>query len=134
MDCIFCKIIAGDVPAYQVYEDENVLAFLDVAPVNYGHILVIPKGHFANLEEIPEEKLAAVAAAVKKVGQALKRGLGAAGYNVQVNNDPVAGQVVPHLHFHVIPRQAGDGLKLWPQGKYADGEADEVAEKIKKAL
>jgi histidine triad (HIT) family protein len=134
MDCIFCKIVAGDIPAYKVYEDDQVLAFLDIAPVNYGHTLVIPKEHFANLEEIPEDKLAAVIAGVKKVGQTLKQGLGVAGYNVQINNDPVAGQVVPHLHFHVIPRQAGDGLKLWPQGKYADGEAEEVIERIKKGL
>jgi histidine triad (HIT) family protein len=134
MDCIFCKIVAGDIPAYKVYEDDKVLAFLDIAPVNYGHTLVIPKEHFVNLEEIPEDKLTAVVAVVKKIGQALKQGLGVVGYNVQLNNDPVAGQVVPHLHFHVIPRQAGDGLRLWPQGKYADGEAEEVVEKIKKGL
>lgn len=126
--------MVGDIPAYKVYEDDKVLAFLDIAPINYGHTLVIPKEHFVNLEEIPEDKLTAVAVVVKKIGQALKQGLGVEGYNVQVNNDPVAGQVVPHLHFHVIPRQAGDGLKLWPQGKYADSEAEEVVKKIKQAL
>ncbi len=131
MDCIFCKIIAGEIPCYKVYEDDDVLAFLDVAPVNYGHILVLPKKHFINMEDIPEQELCAVIKIVKKVGQAIKQGLSVPGYNVQVNNDPVAGQVVPHIHFHVIPRNEGDGLKLWPQGKYGNGEAEEVLNKVR---
>ncbi len=134
MECIFCQIAAGKIPSYKVYEDEKTLAFLDIAPVNYGHTLVIPKKHYVNLEEINAEELAAVIKTVKKVGQALKQGLGIEGYNVQLNNDPVAGQIIPHLHFHLIPRQAGDGLKLWPQGRYGDGEAEQTLAKIKKAL
>jgi len=129
--CIFCKIIAGEIPCYKVYEDDDVLAFLDIAPMNYGHVLVLPKKHFANFEEIPEQELYAVIKVVKKIGKAIKQGLGAPGYNVQVNNDPVAGQIIPHIHFHVIPRNEGDGLKLWPQGKYGNGEAEEVLEKVR---
>ena len=134
MDCIFCKIIKGELPSFKVYEDRHTLAFLDIVPVNYGHTLVIPKKHYSNMEEIPEKELKEVIVTVKMVGKALKEGLGVEGYNVGENNDPVAGQIIAHLHFHVIPRSAGDGLALWPQGKYGDGEAEEALDKIKKAI
>lgn len=133
-DCVFCKIIAGEIPSYKIYEDDSALAFLDIAPVNPGHTLVVSKNHFANMEEIPEEELCRLIKAVKKVGKALKEGLGAEGYNINENNDPVAGQVVPHIHFHIMPRRAEDGLKLWLQGKYGEGEAEKVAGKIRNAL
>lgn len=131
MDCLFCKIVSGEIPSYKVYEDENILAFLDVAPVSPGHTLVVPKKHFTNLEDIPENELCALIRAVKKIGKSIKAGLGAPGYNVSENNDPAAGQVIPHIHFHVIPRAKGDSLELWPQGKYQAGEAEEVLKKIK---
>lgn len=129
--CLFCKIVSGDVPSYKVYEDDKVLAFLDIAPVNYGHTLVIPKAHYENVENIPNDLLCAVIGAVKKVGKSLKDNFGVKGYSVSENNDPVAGQVIPHLHFHIIPRSEGDGLKLWPQGKYGDGEAEKIVDKIR---
>jgi len=131
MSCIFCKIIAGEIPSYKVYEDENSLAFLDINPVNSGHTLVIPKKHFANIEEVDEQTLCQVVKIVKWVGASLKNNLGAAGYNVLVNNDPAAGQIVPHLHFHVVPRAGDDNLHLWPQKKYKKNEAEEVLNKIK---
>jgi histidine triad (HIT) family protein len=130
-DCIFCKILAGQIPSYKIYEDQDVLAFLDIGPVNYGHSLVVPKEHYANLEEIPEAALHKLMSAVKIVGQAVKEKLGAEGYNVTLNNDPIAGQVIPHLHFHIIPRAEHDGLELWPQGKYADGEIEEAQGKLR---
>jgi len=131
MDCIFCKIVAGEIPSYRIYEDKETLAFLDVGPVNYGHTLVIPKKHVENLETIDEETLGKVVMTVKKVGRSIKTGLGAKGYNIGLNNDQVAGQIIPHLHFHVMPRTEGDGLKLWPQGKYGEGEAEEAMKKLK---
>lgn len=134
MDCIFCKIIAGELPSHRVYEDEKVFAFLDIAPVNPGHTLVVPKKHYANIEEIPEEDLCALFKAVKKIGLAIKNGLGAEGYNINENNDPIAGQIVPHIHFHIIPRRKGDNLHLWPQNKYDESEAEEVLEKIKSGI
>ncbi len=130
MSCIFCKIIAGEIPSYKVYEDENTLAFLDINPVNPGHTLVMPKKHFVNLEETDEATLCQVIKTVKKVGESLKKNLGTPGYNVLVNNDPVAGQIVPHLHFHVTPRLEDDGLQLWPQKKYGSGEAEAILKKI----
>jgi len=134
MDCIFCKIVAGEIPSHKVYQDDNVFAFLDIAPVNPGHTLVIPKKHFVNMEEIPEDELVKLIKVVKKIGKAIKRELAVSGYNVQINNDPVAGQLVPHLHFHIMPRNENDGLKLWPQDKYQEGEAEQAAKKIKTNL
>ena len=133
-DCLFCKIIKGEIPSHKVYEDDNVFAFLDIAPVNYGHTLVVPKEHFKNLEEISEDKLCHLIKVVKKIGKAIKEGLDYSGYNISVNNDPVAGQIIPHLHFHIIPRKENDGLSLWPQGKYEEGEAEKIANKIKNVL
>jgi histidine triad (HIT) family protein len=134
MDCIFCKIIAREIPSYKIYEDNNVLAFLDIGPVNKGHVLVIPKKHCSSFEEISEEDLCRTIVVVKKIGRAIKEGLNIEGYNIAVNNDPVAGQIVPHLHFHIIPRVSGDGLKLWPGGEYNEGEALEIAKKIKNKI
>ncbi|MFA6322672.1 MAG: HIT family protein [Candidatus Buchananbacteria bacterium] len=133
-DCIFCKIAAGEIPCAKVLENDKVLAFLDIAPVSLGHVLVITKEHYANLETVPEAELIEAIKAVKKIGQALKIGLNVAGYNIVENNDPVAGQVINHLHFHIIPRAVNDGLKVWPQGKYRDGEINDMAEVIKQAL
>src|SRR5680860_576806 len=111
MSCIFCKIIAGEAPCYKVYEDEHVLAFLDINPVNPGHTLVVSKKHFSNIEEADDETLCQVIKAIKKIGFSLKKNLAVPGYNVQANNDPAAGQVVAHLHFHVTPRYLDDCLK-----------------------
>jgi len=129
--CIFCKIVAGEIPAYKIYEDEDSLAFLDINPVNPGHALVISKKHAANLEEIEASDLQKLIVVVKIVGRLLKEKLGYAGYNVNISNDPVAGQEVPHLHFHLVPRKAGDGLMLWPHAQYAEGEAEEILRKLK---
>lgn len=131
MDCLFCKIIAGQVPCDKVYEDDDTLAFLDINPVSPGHTLVVPKQHFANMEDIDDDTLAKVITVVKMVGGSIKSGLGVDGYNVTENNDPVAGQVIPHIHFHVIPRSEGDGLRPWPGNPYQGEEAEEILSKIR---
>lgn len=128
--CVFCQIIAGEIPCYKIYEDDKVFAFLDIQPVNPGHTLVIPRVHFQNLEEISEEYLQAVMLVVKKIGKDIKDKLGVVGYNVYENNDAIAGQAVPHLHFHVIPRKAEDGLTHWIGKEYALGEAEEIVKKL----
>ncbi len=130
-DCIFCKIANNEILSYKVYENESALAFLDIAPVSSGHTLVIPKKHYKNIEEIPEEEFCELTQVVKRVGKMIKEKLNVAGYNIGVNNDPIAGQIIPHLHFHIIPRAKGDGLELWSQGKYKEGEAEEIVKKIK---
>ncbi len=134
MECVFCKIIKGEIPSYKVYEDESVYAFLDINPVNFGHTLVIPKKHYENMEEIDKKILCDLIKVVKKIGGAIKKGLKVEGYNINLNNGSVAGQVVPHFHFHIIPRLENDGLKLWDQGEYKNGEAENVLNKIKKEL
>jgi len=129
-NCIFCKIVKGELPAYKVYEDDKVMAFLDIKPVNPGHTLVVPKEHYSNLENMPEETLVNVIKTVKKIGNSIKNNL-ALGYNVNLNNDPVAGQEVPHTHFHVILRNPEDHLRLWPQREYKDGEPEKILKMIK---
>lgn len=129
--CIFCKIINHDIPCHQVYEDENTLVFLDIKPVNPGHLLVIPKIHYQNIEAITEEDFCNLMLIVKKMGRLLKDKLGVVAYNVTENNDSLAGQIVPHLHFHIIPRHAGDGHVLWPQSEYEPGEAEKIVKQLK---
>lgn len=129
-NCIFCKIVKGDIPSHKVYEDAHVLAFLDIRPVNPGHTLVIPKDHFENIYTLPDEVMARISLAVKQVAIAVKQGVEADGVNIGMNNEAAAGQVVFHAHIHVIPRVESDGLHLWPQKDYKEGEAAVVADKI----
>ncbi|PLX27873.1 HIT family protein [Candidatus Parcubacteria bacterium] len=129
-DCLFCKIINGEIPCNKVYENEYTLAFLDISPTNPGHTLVVPKKHFKNNEEIDELYLTEVHKTVKKVGRAIKNGLSSPGYNIIINNDQIAGQIIPHFHAHIVPRVEGDGFKHWPGGEYKEGQAEDVAQKI----
>ena len=129
-DCVFCKIVAGEVPSYGVYEDDETLAFLDIHPVQPGHTLVVPKRHAKNLFEISPENWASVQETVRRVAIALERAAGAHGINVMMNNREHAGQIVDHAHVHLIPRFKGDGLTLWPHGAYKEGEAEEMKRKI----
>jgi len=121
-DCIFCKIIRGEIPCCKVYETDSVLAFLDIAPVNLGHTLVIPKAHVEDVFSLPGELAPKLLEAIRVVGLALKEGLGAPGMNLGMNNGAAAGQLVFHAHWHLIPRFEGDGLTLWPQKSYAGPE------------
>ncbi len=133
--CIFCKIVEGEIPSTKIYQGKNTLAFLDIAPVNIGHALVIPKAHFANIYETPEEILSEMMKAAKKIAIAVKSETKADGVNVTMNNDPAAGQVVFHSHIHIIPRLKEDGFGLWHGRRpYREGEASEVAKKIIAAL
>jgi len=128
--CIFCQIVSGEIPSYKVYEDEKILAFLDIKPLSLGHTLVITKKHYQNIEEINEEDLSALILAVKKIGHLLKTKLGVEGYNVSTNNDPVAGQEIPHIHFHIIPRSENDGHKPWERCACTDKELTEIIAKL----
>ena len=128
--CLFCKIIKGEIEVNKIYEDDKVLAFLDNKPVNPGHALVISKKHVANLEEIEESDLKMLVVALKKVGARLKEKLPCPAYNVIQNNGPMSGQEVMHLHFHLIPRFEGDGLKHFPHQEYGLGEAESIKERL----
>jgi histidine triad (HIT) family protein len=130
-DCIFCKIVLGQIPCATVLETEDLLAFLDIAPVNLGHVLVIPKAHYPGLWDLPLDLAQAMLGAIQKVGLGLKAAVKAEGLNLGMNNGRAAGQLVAHAHWHVIPRFAADGLKSWPQKSYSDqGEMQRLAESI----
>ena len=117
-DCIFCKLIRGELPCSKVLETETILAFLDIAPINKGHALVIPKGHYQDIWAVPSDMAAHMQEAIQKVGRGLVAALGAQGLNVGMNNGTAAGQLVFHAHWHLIPRFTGDGLAIWPPKKY----------------
>ena len=134
MDCIFCKIIAGEIPAEKVYEDADTLAFLDIKPANPGHVLVIPKRHSRNLLDIPENEWLDVMKTVRRLAPIVKKATGAPGINLSMNNEPAAHQIVFHAHVHIIPRFEGDAHKPWAQREYTGDEAKEVAEKIRDTL
>lgn len=132
---MFCKIIAGEVPASKVYEDSGFIGILDLYPANKGHVLVIPKRHSETLEELTEEELAGMSLVVQAVARALKSALNCPAINVLQNSGKEAGQLIMHNHFHVIPRYPNDGLLLkWPRNVYADGEMEQYREKISKCL
>ncbi len=134
-ECIFCKIVKDELPSYKVYEDEKTLAFLDVNPINIGHTLVMPKNHAPTITEAQEDDLLALTMALKKVIGAIERGLGVENLNVFVNQGKDAGQLVPHLHYHIVPRHMGDGVKFEvPQRKLSEEEFTDVVEKIRSVI
>lgn len=132
MDCVFCQIIAGEIPAHKVYEDENVLAFLDITPVSRGHTLIVPKVHTTDLLTMSEEQVKAVFLAVQKIAKKIEAVLKPDGFNVGMNNKSGAGQVIFHAHIHLMPRYANDGLKLWGKNyDYQAGEAEELTGRLR---
>jgi histidine triad (HIT) family protein len=134
-DCVFCKIAAGDIPSMKIVEDGQSLAFLDINPLAEGHVLLIPKDHFETLDEMSPDVVAAVTAHLPRLVAAVTSVAGAEGCNVLQNNGQASGQVVPHVHFHVIPRRSGDALGYrWPAGSYEAGRAEQVHAALKQAL
>ncbi|MCR4368905.1 MAG: HIT family protein [archaeon] len=134
-ECIFCKIVSGEIPAKKIFENEATFAFLDINPSAKGHSLVIPKNHHATMLDIPEAELKDVISTVQKVGAAIMKATNADGFNVLQNNREAAGQVIPHLHFHVIPRTIGDSLKLsFGSQKAEEEELKEYEKRVKEQL
>jgi len=109
-NCVFCAIAAGEIPSFKIYEDDLVLAYLDINPFTKGHTLVIPKAHSEGLLDTDEKTLAAVIARVKKVAAHLKAALPCDGFNILQNNGEAAGQTVKHLHFHIVPRYGNEPI------------------------
>ena len=134
-DCVFCAIVAGDLAAHLVLEDDDVVAFLDQRPVFKGHVLLVPREHVETLPDLPAALRDGFLAAAQRLATAVVEGLGAQGSFVAVNN--TVSQSVPHLHLHVVPRTRGDGLRgfFWPRTKYADAaEQGQYAERLRAAL
>jgi len=140
--CNFCRIVSGENPASVVYDDGNVLAFMDLYPANVGHTLVVPREHWETIYDIPEEVLSKLFAVVKRISIAVKEAVGAEGISILQFNGRASGQSVMHFHVHVIPRFKGDaiskliGAMLGPMGfrKAAREDLDEIAKKIKENL
>ncbi|PSP86060.1 HIT family protein [Halobacteriales archaeon QS_6_64_34] len=134
-DCIFCQIVAGDVPSRTVYEDNDVLAFLDANPLAPGHTLVIPKAHHESLNDLPEELGSEVMSALHRLTPAVEDAVDAPASTVAFNNGEVAGQEVPHVHGHIVPRFADDGGRpihalVSDRPDLSDDELDDIAAKI----
>lgn len=134
MSCLFCRIVAGQEPAEVVLERDDVVGFLDVRPVFPGHVLLVPRVHVDTLTELPDELLVPLFAAARETAAAVKDVLGAQGSFVAMNN--TVSQSVPHLHVHVVPRTKGDGLRgfFWPRVRYAEGQAQDVAARLRAVL
>lgn len=129
-ETIFDKILSGEIPAHKVYEDEHTFAFLDIAPINKGHTLVIPKNATRNILTVDKETLGHVMETVRFLSPKIKEAVAADGITIGMNNEAAGGQEVFHLHAHIIPRFEGDGHKHWSGDSYKDKEAVETLEKI----
>lgn len=134
-NCIFCSIIGHEIPSATIYEDEKVIAILDIAPSAKGHTVLIPKNHSKDIFEIPEEEAAHIFTVAKKIGKALKEEINCDGINILQNNGKAAGQTVFHLHVHVIPRYENDAVNLtWTPGEYKEGEMQSLAQALVKRV
>ena len=135
MDCIFCKIAAGEIPSATIYEDGDFRVILDLGPAARGHALILPKAHYADLYEIPEELAAKAMILAKKIASAGKKALHCDGYNIVQNNGEAAGQTVFHFHIHVIPRYNGDGAGIsWTPGTLTEEDKEEITACMTEAL
>ena len=134
-DCIFCKIIGGEIPSAKILETDSVLAFMDINPVSRGHALIVPKAHYSAFPEIPVDILAQLGEAMQRIGTAVLSQLKSDGFNVLLNNGRAAGQLINHAHFHLVPRNAGDGVMDWPPVRpYAEGEMEAIRARLASAV
>jgi|TARA_Y100000031_G_scaffold156076_2_gene209169 histidine triad (HIT) family protein len=134
-DCIFCRIVAGEIPAAKVFEGSKFIAFLDISPANKGHALIIPKEHYVSLEEMPDEDGKEFGELQVKVAKAVMKATNAEGFNLLLNDGKTAGQEVMHAHMHIQPRFSDDDFHYkWTHKKYEEGEIEKFLEEIKKNL
>ena len=134
-ECIFCKIAEGKMPSEKIHEDEKTMTFMDIAPSNKGHCLVITKKHYETFNDVPEDELKNLISVTQKISNAIVSATSCHGYNVFMNNNKAGGQIVPHVHFHIVPRFEGDGVAHeWKKTKYIEGEMKEYGEAIRKRL
>ena len=135
MDCIFCKIVKGEIPGERMYETDKSVAILDLFPLNKGHVLVIPKKHYEKLLEIPLEEFQDMIQVAYKVAQGMVKALNPDGYHLLMNNGKASGQEIDHSHLHIIPRFSDDGIKFgWRHLKYEEEELKAYGEKLRQAI
>ena len=131
-DCIFCKIVTGEIPAEVVLQDSVATAFMDVGPLAEGHVLLVPAGHYETIDQMPADEAAAMLRHVPALVKAVQAATGCEGVNVLQNNGRAAHQVVMHVHVHIIPRNSGDAFGFtWPAGEYAAGKMSALASAIR---
>lgn len=134
-DCIFCKIINGDIPSATVYENDEFKAILDRFPANEGHILIMPKKHVSNVFEIDPETAGRIYTLASKIAKVMKQTLGFENMNIVQNNGPIAGQTVSHFHVHLIPRYENDTVSVtWKQLELTDKQIADMKEKLSKSI
>ena len=134
-DCIFCKIIAGEIPATKIFESDSALAFMDISPIATGHCLVIPKNHYVTLDEMPASQAGEFLSALPAIIKAVQRATCCEGVNILQNNGKAAGQEVPHVHVHIIPRLPGEDFHFnWPAKSGDTAQITDLAQKIKAQL
>jgi histidine triad (HIT) family protein len=130
-NCIFCRIIVGEIPSATVYENENYKAIMDIEPAAKGHVILLVKKHYANLFELGDEAAPEMISTVRKVAKAIQEEFGCDGINLLQNNGEAAGQSVFHFHIHVIPRYKDDHMNIpWTHCKYEEGEAESIAARL----
>lgn len=133
-ECVFCRILRGEIPAQKVYEDPAAVAILDINPVAPGHALVLPRRHWETWNDLPGDLAGDLARAAQKVARAVLKATGAEGFNLLSNNHRCSGQAIPHVHLHIIPRRTGDGIKFnWITRSYEPGKIQEMAQAIRAA-
>ena len=134
-DCVFCRILKGEIPAQKVFEDDRAVGLLDINPVAPGHTLVLPRAHHETWTDLPPELAAHLAHVAQTVARGVVKAAGAQGFNLLMNNHRCSGQAIPHAHFHVIPRKTDDGVKYgWPTKPALADELAKTAERIRQAL
>ena len=129
-NCLFCKMVTGEIPVEKVWEDESFMAIVDIKPINLGHLLLIPKTHSNNLLDMPEEALTKVGHHLQNLAKAVKDATQADGINIGMNNEAAAGQLIMHAHFHIIPRFKGDGFEHWHGKEVAVEDLKDIRQKI----
>lgn len=133
--CIFCKIAAGEIPSSRVLEHEKAVAFLDINPVNLGHVLLVPRDHHATLSDLPDELAGEVSSLLPRLCRAVRAATGADGLNIIVNHGAVAGQTIDHVHWHIIPRHDDDPVDWpWPHAEYVGDELNQMRFRIEREL
>lgn len=135
-ECVFCKLAAGLIPAQRIYDDEDVIAFLDIAPANKGHVLVMPKKHYETFLDIPADELSKVMGVAQRIAGGVIKAMNADSFNLLLNDGRTAGRLVDHTHIHIIPRFSGDGVTAftWAKKDYAEGDMKDTASRIVKAI
>ena len=129
--CLFCRIVAGEIPATRVFEDDAAIAFLDIHPVNLGHVLLVPRGHHATVTDLPDDLAGRLGSVLPRLARSVVSATGAEGLNVVINNGEVAGQTIHHSHWHLIPRFGNDAVRWpWPHQSYPEGELERVRDRI----